>query len=78
MAAVADEDSRWPFYLDLPALIEKMAHTPSLVTVDDVFTEGLDLNEVARALRKDGGAAEVCGLTLARQGWGRDEPPSSA
>lgn len=104
MAAAADEDDRWPFYLDPPALIEKVAHTPSLVkagswnnrrdiavneirpalripdpsltrnkrilVIDDVFTEGLNLNEVARALAKDGGAAEVCGLTLARQGWG--------
>jgi predicted amidophosphoribosyltransferase len=40
-----------------------------ILVVDDVFTEGLNLNEVARALRKDGGAKEVCGLTLARQGW---------
>jgi len=33
---------------------------------DDVFTDGLTLNEVARALRI-AGATEVCGITLCRQ-----------
>jgi predicted amidophosphoribosyltransferase len=33
---------------------------------DDVFTDGLTLNEVARALRL-AGATEVCGVTLCRQ-----------
>lgn len=36
---------------------------------DDVFTDGLTLNEVARALRQVG-AAEVCGITLCRQPYG--------
>ena len=37
-----------------------------IVVVDDVFTDGLTLNEVARALRQ-AGAAQVFGVTLARQ-----------
>jgi predicted amidophosphoribosyltransferase len=34
-----------------------------------VFTDGLTLNEVARALRR-AGAAAVCGVTLCRQPFG--------
>lgn len=37
-----------------------------ILVFDDVFTDGLNLNEVARALRLRGGATEVCGLTLMR------------
>jgi predicted amidophosphoribosyltransferase len=37
-----------------------------VLVYDDVFTDGLTLNEVARALRL-AGAAEVCGVTLCRQ-----------
>ncbi len=40
-----------------------------LLVVDDVFTDGRTLDEVARALRLQGGAREVCGLTLCRQPW---------
>ena len=40
----------------------------TILVVDDVFTEGTTLREVARALRL-AGAVEVCGLTLARQPW---------
>jgi len=36
---------------------------------DDVFTEGLTLNEVGRVLRL-AGATEVCGVTLCRQPYG--------
>ena len=43
-----------------------------LIVVDDVFTDGLTLREVARALVEDGGAAEVNGVTLARQPFGRN------
>jgi predicted amidophosphoribosyltransferase len=39
-----------------------------LLVVDDVFTEGSTLREVARALQR-AGAVEVAGLTLARQPW---------
>jgi len=41
----------------------------SILVYDDVFTDGITLNEVARALRTQGGAAEVCGVTLCRQPW---------
>jgi predicted amidophosphoribosyltransferase len=33
-----------------------------------VFTDGLNLNAVAKKLRA-AGAAQVCGVTLARQPW---------
>lgn len=41
----------------------------SILVFDDVFTDGQTLNEVARCLL-GAGAAEVCGVTLARQPWG--------
>ena len=44
------------------------------MVIDDVFTEGSTLREVARALML-AGAEEVAGLTLARQPWRRDAPP---
>jgi predicted amidophosphoribosyltransferase len=37
-----------------------------VLVYDDVFTDGLTLNEVARALRR-AGATEVCGVALCRQ-----------
>lgn len=42
-----------------------------IIVVDDVFTDGLTMREVARALRLRGRAAEVQGVTLARQPFGR-------
>ena len=45
-----------------------------IVVIDDVFTDGLTLNEVARALRLQGGAERVFGVTLVRQPWiGRNQ-----
>lgn len=41
----------------------------SFLVFDDVFTGGLTLREVARALRAHG-ATEVCGVVLARQPFG--------
>ncbi|MGO9604804.1 MAG: ComF family protein [Candidatus Binataceae bacterium] len=41
----------------------------TILVYDDVFTDGFTLNEVARLLKEDGGAKEVCGVTLARQPW---------
>jgi predicted amidophosphoribosyltransferase len=40
-----------------------------VLVYDDLFTDGLTLNEVARVLRI-AGAAEVCGVTLCRQPYG--------
>jgi predicted amidophosphoribosyltransferase len=40
-----------------------------VLVYDDVLTDGLTLNEVARALIENGGAARVCGVTLCRQPW---------
>jgi predicted amidophosphoribosyltransferase len=42
-----------------------------IVVVDDVFTDGLTMREVARALSTQGEAASVIGVTLARQPYGR-------
>lgn len=42
-----------------------------IAVVDDIFTDGLTLREVARILRRDGHASEVVGVTLARQPYGR-------
>jgi predicted amidophosphoribosyltransferase len=39
-----------------------------ILVYDDVFTDGLNLNAVAKKLR-EAGAAQVCGVTLARQPW---------
>ena len=43
-----------------------------VLVYDDVFTDGLTLNEVARALRL-AGAVDVCGVTLCRQPY-RGQP----
>lgn len=42
-----------------------------IVVIDDVFTDGLTLREVARALVTEGRASDVQGVTLARQPFGR-------
>jgi len=36
---------------------------------DHVYTDGRTLDEVARALRGQGHAGAVCGVTLCRQPW---------
>jgi predicted amidophosphoribosyltransferase len=38
-----------------------------IIVFDDLYTTGHTLNEVARCLKRDGGAARVTGITLARQ-----------
>jgi predicted amidophosphoribosyltransferase len=48
-----------------------------VLVYDDVFTDGLTLNEVARALRR-AEATEVCGVTLCRQPYGGAAVPSSS
>ena len=48
-----------------------------ILVVDDVFTDGRTLDEVARALRLQGGAREVCGLAVCRQPW-RDHAAATA
>ena len=46
-----------------------------ILVIDDVFTEGSTLREVARVLVRSG-ADEVAGLTLARQPWQSPDGPS--
>lgn len=48
----------------------------TILVYDDLLTNGLVLNEVARALKQNGGAESVCGVSLAREPWKRkhDEP----
>jgi predicted amidophosphoribosyltransferase len=41
----------------------------TILVYDDVFTDGMTLNEVSRALRK-AGASSVSGVSLTRQPWG--------
>jgi predicted amidophosphoribosyltransferase len=51
-----------------------------VLVIDDVFTEGSTLREVARAL-VTAGATEVAGLALTRQPWAArpgDEPACGA
>jgi predicted amidophosphoribosyltransferase len=60
----------------------EVARGARVLVLDDVFTEGSTLREVARALVR-AGALEVAGLVLARQGWpasaGRaPQPPESS
>jgi len=43
----------------------------AILVYDDLFTNGLVLNEVARALIEGGDAVRVCGITLAREPWKR-------
>lgn len=40
-----------------------------ILVYDDVFTDGLTLRELARALIQEGGAEGVCGVTLCRQAY---------
>lgn len=54
-----------------------VVHRARVLVIDDVFTEGSTLREVARALLL-AGAEEVAGLALVRQPWsGRDRPDRS-
>ena len=41
-----------------------------IILYDDICTTGLQLNAVARRLRKEWGAVSVVGVVLARQPWG--------
>ena len=47
-----------------------------MLVYNDVFTDGLTMNEVARCLREQGGAAAVCGVTLARSRSAGAERPA--
>ncbi len=62
---VAESDLRDALTVLLPRLTEGRR----ILVYDDTFTTGCTLNEVARALRTQGGATEVCGITLCRQPW---------
>jgi predicted amidophosphoribosyltransferase len=62
---IAEEQLRPVLHMPHP---ERTAGKRILV-YDDVFTDGHTLNEVVRALKAEGGAAAVCGVSLCRQGW---------
>lgn len=63
---VAEGEIRNALRVPRPRLVEGK----DLLVIDDVFTDGLNLREVARALILQGRANSVCGLTLCRQPWG--------
>jgi predicted amidophosphoribosyltransferase len=58
---------------DLPRVLEVpnpgRIRGKAILLYDDVFTEGLNVNAVAKTLR-EAGAEVVCQVTLARQPWG--------
>jgi len=58
----------WPRVLDVPD--PSRVRGKAILVYDDVFTDGLLLNTVARKLRQ-AGATTVCQVTLARQPWAR-------
>jgi predicted amidophosphoribosyltransferase len=55
---------------ELPKVLQvpdpTMVQGNAVLAYDDVFTDGLNLNAVAKQLRQVG-ASRVCGVTLARQ-----------
>ena len=63
---IATSQLRQALTVPNPALVKDQR----VLVFDDVFTEGLTLLEVARALRV-AGATEVSQIVLARQPWGR-------
>ena len=54
--------------LEVPS--PSMVAGKNILVYDDLFTDGLTLREVARAL-SNSGAKLVCGVTLARQPWNK-------
>lgn len=72
------EMGSWQDRHEAAKALSKVLHVPSRTLVsgkrvlvfDDVFTDGHTLQQVAHALRR-AGASEVCGISLARQSWGR-------
>jgi len=62
---IAEEQLRAVLRIPNPARTEGKR----ILVYDDVFTDGRTLNEVARALRLQGNAKSVCGVTLCRQPW---------
>ena len=73
---IAENDLRTLLRVTHPERI----HRRQVLVYDDVFTDGLTLREVARALILAGGARTVCGVTLCRQryrgGTGADRTSS--
>ncbi|MDQ1392480.1 MAG: hypothetical protein QOF30_1457 [Acidimicrobiaceae bacterium] len=68
--ACAEGPLRGALRVPEPGVVEGLR----ILVIDDVFTEGSTLREVARALVR-AGADEVAGLTLARQPWQRGPGP---
>ena len=63
--AIAEEQLRAVLHVPDPS----RTNGRRILVFDDVFTDGRTLNEVARALKEQGGATAVCGVTLCRQPW---------
>jgi predicted amidophosphoribosyltransferase len=70
--SIAEEQLRT--VLDVPDPTRTMGKR--ILVYDDVFTDGRTLNEVARALRVQGEAQSVCGVTLCRQPWRGGHDPT--
>jgi predicted amidophosphoribosyltransferase len=64
---IAREELRLSLYVGHP----ERTRGKRIVVYDDIFTDGTTLNEVARALREQGDASDVCGISLCRQPWTR-------
>jgi predicted amidophosphoribosyltransferase len=62
------EIARNPFRRSLVVARPERVRGAQVLVLDDVFTEGSTLREVARALRRSG-ASDVAGLVLARPAW---------
>jgi len=68
--AIADEEV-WPA-LEVPD--PSRTRDKAILVYEDIFTDGLTINQVARCVKEEGGADRVSSITLARQPWTRKGP----
>jgi len=61
-----DEIAEGPLRDSLVVPDPRRTENKTILVYDDIFTDGHTLNEAARCLKHQGGAREVCGVTLAR------------